>query len=644
MQNNTQTKFLGTQTSLGAHELPEGKASDSLNWLTTPTKIELRRGYALLGTTEATGLGRISGLAVAKKFNNTQIPFRTDGKKIRYYDSALLEWVEIGVDLLGTAADGEDVSFAPYQPLPGSQLWLNSPHSGPKKIMVANPGSITDMYDSSKNYKAHISIQGSRAFNWGMDGKDKNGVRLSAIDNDEYTDYTQIVAEVLGIGNAVTLTFTGTLAFKAAGPKRTCFDITATDGVETFSDDQSGVLTGSLGGSGTINYTSGAISLTFATAPAAVNVTVTYRWEDPTATIGIANFVVPVSRVSGEPNVFRQDVGGELKNIFSLGNHKFCAHETTVYDLINTLDDTDSTNLIFRSKLGVPYLRAGVATAEGIYTVDTSDDTNPKFSITTYAENSTEIKPYPISQDLNLTDYRFDKAVVYEWNDYILFFCRHKDSTVNSTCFAYNKRFSSPYNRIWDRLDYYGSCAESYNGTLIVGDSITNNVYTLFSGFDDNSSLIENYYITNISKLGYNRQIKPRKFILEGEIGPDQAIRVYSSTNRGPFVEIRDPNDTAVNDTAVNDTAGAFIKGTGSYVDRSQRVTVGSQTLGSGELGGGGDGIEAYHYQRELPFGQDKFNEVQLKYVAIKIGYASITTRTFKDIRLKQAKIASRYR
>jgi len=43
--------------------------------------------------------------------------------------------------------------------------------------------------------------------------------------------------------------------------------ITITDGTETFTDDGEGVLDGSSTGTGTINYTTGAISITFAVAP-----------------------------------------------------------------------------------------------------------------------------------------------------------------------------------------------------------------------------------------------------------------------------------------------------------------------------------------------------------------------------------------
>lgn len=43
--------------------------------------------------------------------------------------------------------------------------------------------------------------------------------------------------------------------------------VIVTDNTETFTDNGSGVLTGDLGGTGTVNYTTGAIAVTFNTAP-----------------------------------------------------------------------------------------------------------------------------------------------------------------------------------------------------------------------------------------------------------------------------------------------------------------------------------------------------------------------------------------
>lgn len=66
-------------------------------------------------------------------------------------------------------------------------------------------------------------------------------------------------SEILNRGDGATALYSGALVFKPilAG------SLAITDGLETFTDDGLGVLTGSLGGTGTINYVSGAYSITF---------------------------------------------------------------------------------------------------------------------------------------------------------------------------------------------------------------------------------------------------------------------------------------------------------------------------------------------------------------------------------------------
>jgi hypothetical protein len=64
--------------------------------------------------------------------------------------------------------------------------------------------------------------------------------------------------DVIATGNGGKV-YSGTLSTNPIVPG----SFTPTDGTETFTDDGNGVLTGSMGGTGTINYTTGAWTLTF---------------------------------------------------------------------------------------------------------------------------------------------------------------------------------------------------------------------------------------------------------------------------------------------------------------------------------------------------------------------------------------------
>jgi hypothetical protein len=77
----------------------------------------------------------------------------------------------------------------------------------------------------------------------------------------------------IGTGDGITLQFTGTLT---ALPIQDG-SFTATDGVETIIDNGDGTLESGLGGNGFINYSTGAYTINFATAPAlAAPITASY--------------------------------------------------------------------------------------------------------------------------------------------------------------------------------------------------------------------------------------------------------------------------------------------------------------------------------------------------------------------------------
>ncbi len=83
----------------------------------------------------------------------------------------------------------------------------------------------------------------------------------------------EAAGEVIETGDGSTKAFTGNLAAHPVEPGT----LVVADGVETFADDGSGRLAGSAGGSGTINYRTGAYAVTFnANVVNAVEVTAGY--------------------------------------------------------------------------------------------------------------------------------------------------------------------------------------------------------------------------------------------------------------------------------------------------------------------------------------------------------------------------------
>ena len=80
--------------------------------------------------------------------------------------------------------------------------------------------------------------------------------------------------EVIGVGDNVALSFTGTMA----RPDIDKGSLSITDTVEIFTDtDGDGVMIGDQGGTGQINYRTGEFSITFDVAPANLqNIEATY--------------------------------------------------------------------------------------------------------------------------------------------------------------------------------------------------------------------------------------------------------------------------------------------------------------------------------------------------------------------------------
>lgn len=615
-------QFLGLNTAIkDIKALKPGASPDSLNWLTGKYKdhIEIRRGYARLGLTEVTGNGKITGLGVALTYAGTQIPFYSHGQKVKYYDSITTDFIEVGSNMLPTAASGEDVWFQAYQGLAGSFMYLGSPNSSIYKIPAANPGSAVDQSVNAYRFGV-FHIGQNRSFAGQRKGttagnQDKTGMYLSYIDHAQLSNFTQVTGESYGTGDGTTKTFTHTLS--AISGAKTAMYPSVTDTVETFTDDRNGAMVGSLGGTGTINYATGAVSVTFNTAPTNMQALTCSYYHETATSAGILDYS---GSANGQGKSFRQDDGGgNIMAIYNLYNIEYCFHLLKTWQFTATLDDTNSTNLVYRN-VGIPYTRAAWQTPEGITFVDLSRPTEPKFSRLQVLQGTTNttIEPVPLSDALDLTPYAFDYSVAFRWGDYDILCAEEKinevANTFNSVMFIRNR-----VSGAWDKLDYYASCLTEYNGTLLAGDSISNNLYTLFSGYDDDGDVLNNYWTSGDLSLNTLHLKSCRRMVLDGLIQKDQNIEVWISLDSQTFSKIY------------------TVSGTGSYVDAGIDTFIGGATIGTKVIGGGGSSV-AHPFVVDFPLLSERFQYIRVKFVCPGIGYASIGQIVFKDIRDKGRK------
>ena len=432
------------------------------------------------------------------------------------------------------------------------------------------------------------------------------------------------INNLFGIVLSVTAT-TITIAINSAS-----FTAWSSGGViykaEHFIDDENGVMNSNLGGTGTINYTTGAYTVNFNTAPLNAKRCYAQYYTEDSTNKGVADLTVTSTK--GDGKLFPQyDGGGALQGVFAFDQVQYCLHVTKSWYLSLGSDDTAASNLPYRSQFGIPYWRAGYATPDGILILDNAISSNPKLKILQIdASLSTAILtvvPATISDPLDLTQYGFSTAVVYRFGEMDILCCQNVVNgvvdTLNTIMFVRNI-----YSTQWDKLNYPVSCLAEYLGTLIAGSSLQNNVFTLFSGFDDDGTPTNNYYITKQYNLKVEGIKRFHRFVIRGLIQQTQNIDISLSFDSGAFVKV------------------FTVSGTGSYVNTGSPTVVGSNTVGSQVVGGGsgqGAPVSAYPFEVEFQFTSDIFEYVQVQFQANNLGYVQIDSFIFKDIRYKGRKL-----
>jgi len=594
VEQTTQPFVSGTHNLLSPEVIPQDAASDSLNWLTRDGSVELAYGRQLEGNVGVAG--KIYGEHFGYRADGTAVHFRKADSAIQVLVSGT--WTDVITGLTTTA----DYVFSNYQSLAGAFTYCFGV-DGIYKIATANPTSYTSLYDSTKNFKGYAFIDRARTIMWGLE-KDPTGLYGSWIDGQ--TAVSGSTGVYTTVSGEATASLSGTLAFKASGSTRTCFAvvITLTGSGEVYTDNYNGVLVGSLGGTGTINYTSGAYTLS-----ASGTGTAAYQWENSNLR-GVTDFSKSATRLAGEGFVIRQDAGGDaIVTVIPLAGSYFSLKKNSSYKFTLDTTDTAPVNEIYRTDIGVPFLRAATGTGSGIVFMNTANPSHPQ--LWTLKENplGDTFDAIPLFSQYDFTAYTYDTCIVDFWDRYVLIACKLNSDDNNRLLLG------DVQNNSVDAT-YYGARSLAKNaGLLYAGDSVSATTYNLFSGFDDLGVSLENNWDSKAELFGSNVLKKERRIRFRGKIAPNQSIGVYMQFDGQGY------------------TLVGTILGSGDYVDYATSYAIGTTFVGQDTLGGGGGGVASvYRFFLELHLKNPKFRKRNVRFKALGIGYASIEMITDFDL------------
>jgi len=608
----------GIIDELGDEVIPSGASSSSINFLDLGDRIELTRGQLLFGTANATA-GSVLMVASAKAIDGTEHMYKQVGTVLQHKEVATDTWNDV---ITGLTAD-EALSWDTYRTPAGAFIWLSSKSTGLYRINLANPESFTDFYDASQNFRGNIAIHDNRMWLWGDETLStitgdligNNAViRISHIDADY--PYTNIASEALDTGDG-SATYSGTLANLLVVGRT----FIVTHSTEVFTDNGSGVMTGSVGGTGTINYTTGAWSVTFNAAPGSGAITGDYSYEKPKVN-GLADFTYTTpTRVAGEGAYFFQ--GKNADPVVTVRAHDgifYCFHERSIWVLDLKNDDTDASNKIYRENTGITAQDGAFSTGEGIYYLDTANGENPRMRLLKYNKIGSKVIPEEVSSRVSFDDYNFTDIFIGEYGDYLIMMARLGDDSYNSVMWLYNKRWE-----LWNKVDALFNNVVIHNGLLYGGSSVDRDVFQMFTGFDDNEDVIAGVWESNDWILDEEERKKCKKFVVEGDIATSQTLIVEASYDGSDWISV------------------GTIAGNGDYVDASTTTEYGVALYGGTEYGGGAT-VASSRYMRKFRLESTKFYRIKVRFRADTIGYLNVRMYKFDDIRKAGHKLPDKFR
>jgi hypothetical protein len=450
---------------------------------------------------------------------------------------------------------------------------------------------------------------------------DPTGLYGSKIDA-QGTNYTTVASESIGTGNGVQTVFTGTLAFKGGNPKSNCFGLTITQGANVSKDGYNGVITGTNISIGTINYITGAYSITFTTPPPNLQaLTVAYQHENSNSA-GVTDFTKSTPRLASEGFVARQDIGGDAIQNIVIGTDGayYSAKLYSFYRFFMDETDTKPTNDVFRTDIGIPSAESVISAGIGIIFMNTANPNNPQMTLLEKNPLGDSLVPIVLFEHFAFENYKYDQCVLDTWDRFILVSCRTSDSPTNNRLLLCDKAGGTV-----DITSHGMRCLAKDGINLYGGSSLTQTVWQLFGDYDDDGAVLDNYWESKNDECSIDSLKKTRTWRFKGFIDQNQKIEVS--------VGYDDADPTLI----------GTIRGDGEYVDKSKPNTVGGFEVGSLPIGGS-EVQTVYPYYLEIKTKVPKFETRTVKFEAKELGYASVNYIEDHDILTYEGRMPKRNR
>lgn len=602
----------GTHNKLPNYEIPKDSSQDALNWVTVDGGIVLALGKQIVGVEGANG--EVRNLWYGTRNDATKVLYVKHGITISYWNGTTLVAIVTGLTSNAT------YSFQNYTSLAGNFTFAFG-IDGIYKFHNASLGSYIDMYDSTKNWKGgRALIDKGRTLLVGIP-TDPTGLYGSKIDA-QGTNYTTVASESIGTGDGVQTVFTGTLAFKGSNPKANCFGLTITQGANVSKDGYNGVITGTNISIGTINYITGAYSITFTTPPPNLQaLTIGYQWENSN-TAGVTDFTKSTPRLASEGFVARQDIGGDAIQNIVIGTDGayYSAKLYSFYRFFMDETDTKPTNDVFRTDIGIPSAESVISAGIGIIFMNTANPNNPQMTLLEKNPLGDSLVPIVLFEHFAFENYKYDQCVLDTWDRFILVSCRTADSPTNNRLLLCDKAGGTV-----DITSHGMRCLAKDGINLYGGSSLTQTVWQLFGDYDDDGAVLDNYWESKNDECGIDSLKKTRTWRFKGFIEQNQKIEVS--------VGYDDSEPTLI----------GTIRGDGEYVDKSKPNTVGGFEVGSLPIGGS-EVQTVYPYYLEIKTKVPKFETRTVKFEAKELGYASVNYIEDHDILTYEGRMPKRNR